>query len=152
MANKRSTSGAKEIINAEELFRKSVSANKPDYRYVALAIGQNAVVPPRWAIIECILARKAAEGAPSLKPTIRAGEILDQIIVEFVAHKDEWDIKQARYERMIHDGRRIRVLKPEPFKELSFAEACRRAWRLRSNSRAELTRKEIEKYQNALDL
>lgn len=75
----RRNSGGHVIQHAEELFRQSVKAGKPDFSYVALAIGSCPGAPPTWAIIECIEHRcdvemKAARGHTNVSA------ILDDII------------------------------------------------------------------------
>ena len=54
MGRPRRLSAATKIANAEELFRQSVAEGKPDYGYVALAIGDRPFDPLAWAVLECI--------------------------------------------------------------------------------------------------
>jgi hypothetical protein len=54
MGRPKRHSGGYAIQHAEELFRQSVEAGKPDYNYVALAIGSFPGSPPLWAVMECI--------------------------------------------------------------------------------------------------
>jgi hypothetical protein len=72
-------SGGYKIQNAETLFRQSVEAGKPDFSYIALAIGTSPGSPPPWAILQCIELRSAmqmstARGHPNVSG------ILDDII------------------------------------------------------------------------
>lgn len=79
MGNKRLLSGPHQITNAEQLFILSAQRGTPDFRYVALAIGENPYRPPSWAVWECILeknrtARRAASG------TREVSTILDEVV------------------------------------------------------------------------
>ncbi|WP_157096590.1 hypothetical protein [Tsuneonella dongtanensis] len=111
MGNKRLLSGPNEIINAERLFRQSVQRGKPDFRFVALAIGENPYRPPTWAIWECIIekdraARKAASG------TREVSDILDEVVRFFA--KEEFR----------RDGLPGERAKPAPSLRLAIRTAC----------------------------
>lgn len=67
MGAKRLRSGPNEIENARNLFEASVEKRKPDYRYVALAIGENPLKPPIWAVWACIELRDAAMNSAASK-------------------------------------------------------------------------------------
>ena len=90
MGRPRRLSGATKIANAEELFRQSVAEGKPDYGYVALAIGDRPFDPPAWAVLECIelrgdTSRGAMRGhdGPASKHAMR--NILDEIVRYYLA-------------------------------------------------------------------
>ena len=149
VAKTRKDSGNYEIDNAEELFCRSVANNKTDYKYVVIAIGQNIFEPPEWAIRECVKARTVAEQKPSLRPPGKSGDMLDQIIIEFLKHREEWEFRCWQYERLEKASHSDLPDKPKPYKELKFAEACRRAWKIASGIVTEPTRGDIEDYQDA---
>lgn len=86
MGNRKLRSGPNEVINAERLFRQSVENGRPDFRFVAIAIGECPFRPPTWAIWECILEKdRTARRAPS--GTKEVGEILDEV-VRFFAREE----------------------------------------------------------------
>jgi len=149
MVKVRKDSGTYEIDNAEALFRQSVADDKTDYKYVAIAIGQNVLEPPKWAIQECVKARTIAEQKPSLRPPGKSGDMLDQIIIEFLKHRDEWEFRCWQYERSEKASHSVHQGKPKPYKQLSFAEACRRAWGLASGIVGKPSTRDIERYQDA---
>jgi hypothetical protein len=149
VAKTRKDSGTYEIDNAEELFRRSVANKKTDYRYVAMAIGQNPLEPPDWAIRECVQARTVTEQEPSLRPPGKSGGMLDQIIIEFLKHRDAWEFRCWQFKRSEKAGHTGLPDKPEPYIQLKFAEACRRAWKIASGINTEPTRGDIEDYQDA---
>lgn len=86
MGNKKLRSGQNDILNAKQLFQRSIKAGKPDFRFVALAIGESPLRPPTWAVWECILEKdrtspKAASG------TKEVSVILDEM-VRFFAREE----------------------------------------------------------------
>lgn len=90
MGRPRRLSGATKIGNAEELFRKSVAEGKPDYEYVALAIGDRPFDPPAWAILECIelrgdTSRAAMRGHDGRASQHAMRNILDEIVRYYLA-------------------------------------------------------------------
>ncbi len=85
MGRKRKESGALEIATAEERFLQSEAEGKPDYRLLALAIGEHPFSPPAWAMLACIelrgqVHRAATRGydCPSSPNAMR--NILDEIV------------------------------------------------------------------------
>jgi len=81
MARGSKKSGQSEIDNAKELFEQSVERGRPDYRFVALAIGAASIRPPLWAIEACILERETTERMPAAGTVAdEVGEVLDQMV------------------------------------------------------------------------
>ncbi len=80
MANKRKTSGHYEISEAQSLFEQSKAIGKPDFRYVALAIGNCPPKPPQWAIEACIAERNETQIQPFSLEKRRTGIILDEVV------------------------------------------------------------------------
>jgi len=81
---KKLLSGPYEIANAEELFIASVENGDPDFRYIALAIGENPFEPPRWAILEC-MSEKERTSSRAASRTDEVSIILDEVVRYFVA-------------------------------------------------------------------
>lgn len=79
MGRPKLISGYAEIANAERMFRQSVKNRKPDFRYVALAIGASPLKPPRWAVWECIMEHDRTAGRPASNVG-KLGELLDEVV------------------------------------------------------------------------
>ena len=80
MGRKPGQSGAQAIRDAEYLFGQSVEIGRPDFTYVALAIGNTPHAPPLWAVLACIELRQRSEGKPALGNSLEIENILDKII------------------------------------------------------------------------
>lgn len=90
MARGSKKSGQSEIDNAQVLFRQSVERGRPDYRFVALAIGAASIRPPSWAIKACILEREKTERMPAAGTVAdEVGEVLDQMIRYFASWQQD---------------------------------------------------------------
>tara|TARA_R110002020_G_scaffold475979_2_gene715318 strand:- start:7425 stop:7997 length:573 start_codon:yes stop_codon:yes gene_type:complete len=86
MTDKPVKLGALEIRNAKKLFEKSVADGKPDYRYPALVIGENPLVPPKWAMKACIEERRRTERRSASAASDPDGEMLDVMAVLLLEH------------------------------------------------------------------
>lgn len=85
MGRKRRESGALEIATAEERFIQSEAEGKPDYRLLALAIGEHPFSPPAWAMLACIelrgqVHRAAIRGFDEPASPSAMQNILDEIV------------------------------------------------------------------------
>lgn len=89
MANKAGKIGAIEIRDAEKLFEQSQKTGKPDFRYAALVIGENPLVPPRWAIEACIRERRRTERVSAFKSSDRHNDILDTMAMLLIEYSSE---------------------------------------------------------------
>lgn len=79
MGNKRRSSGHAEVENARQLFEQSKERRKPDFRFVALAIGSFPIKPPAWAIRACIEECEATElRSAALSPHV--DKVLDEVV------------------------------------------------------------------------
>ncbi len=90
-------SGNYTIKRAEHLFAQSVADGRPDYKYVALAIGAVPGSPPDWAIWACVELRldeerKAARGNDDDIPAI-----LDDLVRHY-------DREQRKFEHQSTGG------------------------------------------------
>lgn len=86
-------SGSYVINRAEDLFDQSCAEGKPDFHYVALAIGANPASPPDWAMLACIEAhdakvRNAAAGIDNDIPIV-----LDGIVRYYLEKQREFEIE-----------------------------------------------------------
>lgn len=79
MGRPKRQSGGHIIQRSEELFRQSVHAGKPDYSYLALAIGASPGSPPPWAILECIEFRSALQ-VKAARGDANVSGILDDMV------------------------------------------------------------------------
>lgn len=86
MANKAGKLGTIEIRDAKELFEKSRETGEPDFRYAALAIGKNPLIPPMWAIEACISERRRTERIAAFKSPDKHNDILDAMAVSLIEH------------------------------------------------------------------
>lgn len=68
------------IEHAERLFRQSVDEKRPDYKFVALAIGAAPASPPSWAIFECIQLRQREERNAGRGHEQNVSDILDDVV------------------------------------------------------------------------
>jgi hypothetical protein len=68
------------LEHARQLFEQSVAERKPDFRYVALAIGATPAAPPDWAIWACIEARRDEEGKSARGHDETVSVILDELV------------------------------------------------------------------------
>jgi len=80
MGRNKRLGGGYTIHNAEQLFEQSKADGKPDYRYVALAIGNAPASPPTWAICACIDARQEEEQKVARGVANDIPAILDEIV------------------------------------------------------------------------
>lgn len=80
MGRPKRQSGSTIIAQAEMLFVRSVEAGKPDFRYVALAIGATPQSPPDWAMLACIELRRDTDGQPGRGNSSDIEGILDGIV------------------------------------------------------------------------
>ena len=80
MANKKKTSGHYEIREARSLFEQSKAKGQPDFRYVALAIGDCPLKPPFWAMEACVTERDATKTQPFSLEKKDTGDILDEVV------------------------------------------------------------------------
>jgi hypothetical protein len=88
MGNKRRSSGHTEVENARQLFEQSRERGKPDFRFVALAIGSAPVRPPAWAIRACIEECEATElRSAALSPHVDV--VLDEMIRVLDEHQQK---------------------------------------------------------------
>jgi hypothetical protein len=71
------------VEQAEQLFAQSVASGKPDYKYVALAIGASPAAPPDWAVGACIELRRAEEQKSSRGICNDVSDILDEMVRHF---------------------------------------------------------------------
>lgn len=111
MGRKKQYGPGYDIHHAEELFEQSVERKKPDYRYVALAIGKSPVAPPDWAILACIQARQEEERkAASLTPDL-VSPVLDDLVRFFA--KEQWDFE----DRMKKSKKPLPVFTPTPLRK-----------------------------------
>lgn len=92
MTDKTLKLGAFEIRNAKQLFEKSVDEMKPDFRYPALAIGQNPLVPPKWAMEACIEERRRTQRIAASAAPKSDGEMLDEMAVLLL----EYEVAQQK--------------------------------------------------------
>lgn len=98
MGRPKRMSGHNEIANAQKLFERSQADGKPDYRYVALAIGASPGAPPDWAMLACIELRsttehRAARGIANdiefvLDEVVRLFDLQEQQFEQANEHKD----------------------------------------------------------------
>lgn len=82
-------SGHNQIRNARRLFDTSVANGTPDFRYVALAIGEVPIKPPKWAIDACIEEKELTETASASVAREDIGIVLDEAIRIFYDHEEE---------------------------------------------------------------
>lgn len=98
MGRKARHGGGYTVRHAEELFKQSVADGKPDYRYVALAIGSAPASPPPWAMWACVELRQQEERIAARGIDSEIADILD-LLVRF------FDEKQQEFERDHPDAR-----------------------------------------------
>lgn len=126
MGNTRKMSGGEEIANAKELFDKGVSNGKPDFRYVALAIGATPASPPRWAMLECLLEyeqtlRLTSSRVTTDRPENDPHKMMDAIALAYLKeHVRQESINRTRRTKphlreMIRKGYEALALKPWPY-------------------------------------
>ncbi len=84
---KKLLDGSEVIRRAEELFQASVEVGKPDFNYVAMAIGASPLYPPDWAIFACINLKMRTEMNPPIATQLQTpsgvnvtGKVLDDAI------------------------------------------------------------------------
>ncbi|MEP3422937.1 MAG: hypothetical protein ABJN35_14455 [Erythrobacter sp.] len=83
MGNTAILSGGEKIAKAKELFFQSLAAEKPDYRFLVLAIGSSPATPPSWAMWECrIEYERTLRRASSHEPA--HDEMLDEIARAYI--------------------------------------------------------------------
>ena len=109
MANKAGKLGAIEIRDAQKLFEQSRKAGKPDFRYAALAIGENPLVPPKWAMEACIRERRRTERIAAFKSSERHNDILDVMALLLIEHSLEYSnagnpVKEVKPRRLLWDA------------------------------------------------
>lgn len=100
MGRRPRVGGGYEVERAKELFDLSVQQGKPDYRYIAIAIGASPTMPPPWAVFACIDARVAAERGVARGNDAQMDNILDQIVRVYDAaerdfENDHWGSSDA---------------------------------------------------------
>lgn len=106
MGRPKVPSGGSEIVGVKELFDKSVEKGRPDFRYLALAIGSSPAKPPTWAMLECRFEFERTRRQASSE-TDHLHKMLDEIAWAYVE-------ELARRE----DSKRDRDDPPPPFKEM----------------------------------
>jgi hypothetical protein len=90
MARPKNNSGHWTVENAEQLFVKSVADGKPDFRFVALAIGSAPVSPPRWAVWACIEERdRELRKPPSTSAEAQKINVVLNELVRFLYRNQE---------------------------------------------------------------
>ena len=114
MGRKKQVGAGYNIYRAEELFRQSEADGKPDYKYVALAIGAAPAAPPSWAVLACIELRQEEEGQAARGHPTKVSAVLDDLVRFF-------DQKQREFERQSQDSPEIRLAYSPP----SFRSALR---------------------------
>lgn len=80
--------GPKQIQDAEVMFKQSVENGKPDYRFVAIAIGSEPILPPTWAMLACVKLAMSMERTAGNDTERRDGDVLDETIRVIARHED----------------------------------------------------------------
>jgi hypothetical protein len=78
------------IKHAQELFRRSVDEGHPDFKYVALAIGEAPASPPSWAVLACIELRKRDERQTARGHSETINVILNEIVRFYIRAEREF--------------------------------------------------------------
>lgn len=85
MTRRPKHSGQHDIDHARENFEASVKAGRPDYRFVALAIGAAPVAPPEWAMLACIAEKEREEKRSA---AVAGGDSIDAVLDELIRFYD----------------------------------------------------------------
>ncbi len=136
MGRKRRESGALEIATAEERFLQSEADGNPDYRLVALAIGEHPFSPPTWAMLACIelrgrTHRAAIRGFDDFSSGHAMRNILDEIVRFYLKAEDFHTAALRKREETLQVSARVDVnplqtrYRAPPFRQAVIA-ACRR--------------------------
>jgi hypothetical protein len=80
MGRRKRHGGSFTVANAEQLFQQSLAEGKPDYQFVALAIGACPAAPPSWAVWACIELRQQHERLPARGNVAEMSDILDELV------------------------------------------------------------------------
>lgn len=157
MGNKEIRSGGEEIARAKELFYQSLEAGDPDFRFVALAIGNTPTKPPNWAVLECRFecertARRTSSKHESLDMMLDA--ITLAYIQEMVRRDDDPELRDPKlrhkppsFREMVRRAHKAAYHRPLPKSAESDAyKQYERKWRDEQQNAA------IESYHHLFDL
>lgn len=118
MGNTPIERGAAAIRDAEELFYKSVAEGSPDFRYPALVIGQNPLVPPKWAIEACIEERRRTERVAASRESEKHARMLDEMAVVLIEHFNSQSKNKGKKARTGVKSKSVRSMSWEAAKRL----------------------------------
>ncbi|MXO55289.1 hypothetical protein [Pontixanthobacter gangjinensis] len=133
--------GTVAIRDARELFERSKADGDPDFRYPALVIGENPLVPPKWAIEACIEERRRTERIAASRSADRHGRILDEMAVVLVEHVTTHSKANGKARRT------ATVIKPISLRSLAWT-AVKRLREIDHNTSDETLRRVLEAWKN----